>query len=130
MAGNRMTQAAGGEEAMSAPGTESPSLDPRSRPHQHAPPTPGDYVRIAILLAVITALEVLTYFFEIVRWAFIGTLVLLSIAKFMLVVGWYMHLKFDSKMFKRVFVFGLVLALSVFLLVLGIFELPGSRVVA
>jgi cytochrome c oxidase subunit 4 len=115
---------------MSATGTESPATDPRSRPHQHAHPTPGDYVRIAILLAVITALEVLTYFFEIVRWAFIGTLVILSIAKFMLVVGWYMHLKFDSKMFKRVFVFGLVLAVSVFLLVLAIFQLPGSRVVA
>lgn len=111
---------------MSVTGTETPAADPGA----HAHPTPGDYVRIAILLAVITALEVLTYFFEIVQWAFVGTLVLLSIAKFMLVVGWYMHLKFDSKMFKRVFVFGLVLALSVFLIVLGIFELPGSRVVA
>lgn len=106
---------------------ESPSADPRSRPHLHAHPTPGDYVRIALVLAVITALEVLTYFFEIVRWAFIGTLVLLSLAKFVLVVGWYMHLKFDSKLFKRVFVFGLVLALSVFLLVLAIFALPEGR---
>ncbi len=115
---------------MSATETESPSADPRSRPHAHAHPTPGDYVRIAALLAVITALEVLTYFYDIVRWAFIGTLVLLSFAKFVLVVGWFMHLKFDSKMFKRVFVFGIVLALSVFLLVLAIFALPQGRSVA
>ncbi len=113
-----------GTDSPSAAG--SPSADPRSRPHLHAHPTPGDYVRIALLLAVITALEVLTYFFEIVRWAFIATLVLLSVAKFVLVVGWYMHLKFDSKMFKRVFAFGIVLSLSVFLLVLAIFALPGA----
>ena len=34
----------------------------------------------------------------------------LSAAKFVLVVGFFMHLKFDSKVFTGVFVAGLVLA--------------------
>lgn len=95
--------------------------------HAHAHPTPGDYVRIAIVLGIITAMEVTTYFYAIARWAFISALVVLSTTKFALVVAWYMHLKFDSRMFRRIFVFGLVLALCVFALVMMIFVLPQPR---
>jgi hypothetical protein len=38
--------------------------------------------------------------------------------KFSLVVLWFMHLRFDSPVFKRLFVAGVILALSVFLVVL------------
>lgn len=107
--------------------TSSPQV---AEPHgagTHAHPTPGDYVRIALVLGTITAIEVATYYFQIARWAFISSLIVLSVAKFALVVGWYMHLKFDSRMFRRVFVFGLMLAVCVFLLVLAIFVLPQPR---
>ncbi len=83
-------------------------------------PTARDYVNVAVLLAVLTALEVMTYFFELPQWAFIGGLTALAIGKFATVVGYYMHLKFDSRIFRRMFVFGLMLAISVFLLVLAI----------
>jgi cytochrome c oxidase subunit 4 len=90
-------------------------------------PSPRDYVNIAVILAVITAAEVATYFFELPTWALVGGLTGMAIAKFAMVVGFYMHLKYDSRMFRRVFVFGVLLATTVFLLVLGIFTLtPGA----
>lgn len=112
---------------MATTGTPQVTEQPAATAHAHAHPTPGDYIRIALVLGIITAMEVATYYFEIVRWAFIGALVVLSTTKFALVVAWYMHLKFDSRMFRRVFVFGLVLALCVFMLVLAIFVLPQPR---
>ncbi|MBW3577669.1 MAG: cytochrome C oxidase subunit IV family protein [Actinobacteria bacterium] len=89
--------------------------------HVAAHPTPRDYVNIAIVLAIITAAEVMTYFFRLPGWALWGGLTGMAIAKFTLVVGFYMHLRYDSRMFRRVFLFGLILATTVFLLVLGVF---------
>lgn len=115
---------------MSVSGTEQQPAETEGQAHTHAHPTPRDYVNIAVLLFVITAAEVVTYFFEIVPWALWTVLTGLAIAKFALVVGYYMHLKYDSVMFRRLFVFGVVLAVTVFLLVLGIFGLGGSQVAA
>lgn len=92
-----------------------------SEAHAHAHPTPRDYVNIAVVLGVITAAEVMTYYFRLPRWALWTGLTAMAIAKFALVVGYYMHLKYDSRMFRRVFVFGIGLAVTVFLLVIGIF---------
>jgi len=39
------------------------------------------------------------------------------------VVLWFMHLKFDNKLFKQVFVFGLILALAVYLVMLTAFRI-------
>lgn len=94
---------------------------PGSEPHLHSHPTPRQYVNIALFLGAITAIEVATYYFRLPTWALWTFLTLLAIAKFATVVGYYMHLKFDNRMFRRVFAFGLALALSVFLLVIGIF---------
>lgn len=82
-------------------------------------PGPRQYVVIAAVLAVVTALEVTLFYMTFVpRPAFITSLLLLMTIKFSLVVLWFMHLRFDSPVFKRFFVAGLVLALSVFLIVL------------
>ena len=43
-----------------------------------------------------------------------GSLIILMVVKFALVVLWFMHLKFDSRLYLRLFVAGLVLALAVF----------------
>jgi cytochrome c oxidase subunit 4 len=50
--------------------------------------------------------------------AFVPTLLLLSAIKFGMVVLWFMHLRFDSRLFGRLFVAGLALALSLFIVVL------------
>ena len=93
----------------------------------HAPadhhPTPRDYVRIGVVLAVLTAMEIATSYIAIPRWMMMSGLIGMAALKFGLVVAWYMHLKFDSKLFRRLFVFGLILAITTFLVVLGLFAL-------
>jgi hypothetical protein len=46
--------------------------------------------------------------------------------KFALVALWFMHLKFDSRLFRRLFVAGLLIALAVFAIVLGTFFARGG----
>jgi hypothetical protein len=46
----------------------------------------------------------------------------MMIAKFAIVAGYFMHLKYDNPLFKRVFVFGLVLAIVVFTIMLATLE--------
>ena len=82
-------------------------------------PGPREYVMIAVVLAVITGLEVALFYVEFLSsTAVVTALLLLMTIKFALVVLWFMHLRFDPPVFKRLFVTGLVLALSVFLIVL------------
>jgi cytochrome c oxidase subunit 4 len=46
----------------------------------------------------------------------------LSICKFVLVVGYFMHLKFDNRLFTYIFGFGLAIALSVVLSLIALFH--------
>lgn len=83
-------------------------------------PDPAEYVVIFLVLVFITAVEVALYYVEdFPRKGMIAVLLLLSGAKFASVVGWYMHLKFDSKLFTYLFVGGLMLALAVFTVVIA-----------
>ena len=83
--------------------------------HEQAHPSPRSYVNIAIVLAVITAIEVATYYIpNIPTPLFIGVLLVLSAVKFVMVVGWFMHLRFDHKSFTWYFGGGLAVALAVF----------------
>jgi cytochrome c oxidase subunit 4 len=91
-------------------------------------PGPRQYVQIAVVLAVVTLLEVLAFYFErgtlgftIPRLALIFLLIVLMVIKFALVALWFMHLRFDSPIYMRLFLSGLVLAASVFLFVLLMF---------
>jgi cytochrome c oxidase subunit 4 len=86
-------------------------------------PTPRNYVTIAVILALITALEVGIYYIESVRAILVPTLIVLAFLKFSLVVLWFMHLRFDSRLFRNLFVTGLVLAVVVFSVVLATFFL-------
>lgn len=87
--------------------------------HEH--PSDQKYIKIALLLAIITAAEVATYFVDI-GVALIPTLMVMMVVKFFIVAAWFMHLRFDSNMFTRFFVSGLVLAVSVYFIFLTVFE--------
>ena len=71
------------------------------------------YIKIAVILAILTAVEVATYFFD---FGVVGvpSLLILMVVKFQIVVSYFMHLKFDSKVFSYLFVTGLILAVLVF----------------
>jgi len=77
---------------------------------EHTHPSPAKYVGIAILLAVITALEVALYYITMPEALVVVLLLILATMKFALVAGFFMHLKFDSPMLRRVFITGLALA--------------------
>lgn len=88
--------------------------------HEH--PSDGRYLKIALFLAVVTAAEVATHFFELSTTALVLLLFPMMIVKFATVTGYFMHLKYDNPLFKRVFVFGLVLSIIVYGVVLLCFE--------
>lgn len=85
-------------------------------------PTPLTYFKIAMTLVVITAIEVLIFFFEGLGHGIIPILAILSLAKFALVAMFYMHLKFDHKIFSTMFTAGFLLAFLVVFALLGLFK--------
>jgi cytochrome c oxidase subunit 4 len=85
-------------------------------------PSPKEYVRIAIILAVITAMEVAIYYVDLSHAVLIPALFVFSLIKFVLVVLWFMHLKFDSRTYSRFFIMGLAGAVTLFLVVLMVFK--------
>ncbi len=100
--------------------------------HDHADeahvdhPSEKQYWKIFFLLFAITAVEVALYYFEIPGSVHFNNSALyaLAIFKFLLVIGYFMHLKFDNRLLRRLFVTGFVLAASVYvayLLTLGVF---------
>ena len=73
------------------------------------------YLVVAVILTVVTALEVGTYFmpwFQHHFWLLFCVLSILSLFKFALVVGFYMHLRYDAIFYRRVFLFPLVIAVA------------------
>lgn len=89
--------------------------------HRH--PSDLQYVKIAVFLGLLTAAEVSTYFFkDLSTTVLVAVLFPMMIIKFAVVTGYFMHLKYDNPIFKRVFVFGLVLATVVYTIALFAFE--------
>lgn len=79
-----------------------------------------------MLLAVLTAIEVFTYFESVHNLsdaALYLVLTVLMVLKFAYVAAWFMHLKFDSLLFRRVFQVGITLALGVYIAMLTVFEI-------
>ena len=85
---------------------------------EHPHPEPRTYVAVAIWLAIATAIEVGLYYLEIPDGLMIGLLLFFAIIKFSLVVLYFMHLKFDALIFRRLMMTGIILALSVYIIVL------------
>jgi cytochrome c oxidase subunit IV len=88
---------------------------------EHAHPGPRTYTLIGVVLAVITLAEVWAYNQEPLRPMLVPILLVLSASKFVLVVGFYMHLRFDHPLFTGVFGFGLAVAGSVITALLFLF---------
>jgi cytochrome c oxidase subunit 4 len=81
------------------------------------------YVKVALILAFLTALEVGTYFIEEIETRLLVIILFpMMIIKFGTVIMYFMHLKYDNHLFKRVFLFGLILAVVVFMIMLTTFR--------
>ena len=96
----------------------------------HAHPEPRQYVLIAVVLVVITGIEVATSYLEgdVNSNLIIAALGIMAALKFFLVVAWYMHLRTDSKIFRRFFLLGLIAAPILYTIVLLMFHAFNSNV--
>ncbi len=82
-------------------------------------PEAAQYIKVGLFLAAVTALEVALYYTNLADGALLGMLLALSALKFVIVVLWFMHLKFDNRLFSIMFTSGMVLAAGLFTVVLA-----------
>jgi cytochrome c oxidase subunit 4 len=82
----------------------------------------AQYIVVAFILAVVTAIEVLVTYIDIGP-LFLPTLLVLMSVKFLTIVQLFMHLKFDSKIFSWLFFSGLLLALGVYIAMIAMFHM-------
>src|SRR3954452_8466857 len=100
---------------------------PERRPHaeggEHgAHPTDPQYIVIALILAVVTAVEVAISYADSLGDSANVLLLLLAAVKFSMVAMFFMHLRFDNRVLRRLFVTGIVLAAAVYVAVLFMFH--------
>jgi cytochrome c oxidase subunit 4 len=80
---------------------------------EHEHPTWSVYWKVATILTLITVVEVWCYYLPgfVTTAFFVPTLLVLSAVKFVIVVMFYMHLKYDNKLFRILFTGPLILAM-------------------
>ena len=93
-----------------------------TEPHDHPHPGAKEYLAIAVVLTVITAIEVAVFYVPQMKPVMVPTLLTLSALKFALVAMFYMHLKFDHRLFSWLFVVPMVLAAAVILALMKLFR--------
>ncbi|MFZ5496791.1 MAG: cytochrome C oxidase subunit IV family protein [Verrucomicrobiota bacterium] len=89
---------------MSAPATT------HSDAGHHEPSKFHVYIQIAMILSVITGIEVVLVYMPLARWFVVTALCLLSAVKFLFVIFYFMHLRWDKVFCTILFFIGLVLA--------------------
>jgi cytochrome c oxidase subunit IV len=95
--------------------------DPAHGPGEHEHPGAKVYLGIAVVLTVITAIEVAVFYVPALASVLVPILLVLSALKFALVAMWYMHLKFDHKLFSWLFVVPMILATAVIVALMALF---------
>jgi cytochrome c oxidase subunit IV len=84
------------------------------------------FVQIAMILAVITGVEIVLVYVPLPTWLIITSLVVLSLVKFLMVIFWFMHLKFDKIFCTILFFIGLILAGGTVAALMAIFSAKDS----
>jgi cytochrome c oxidase subunit 4 len=90
---------------------------------EHAHPTWSTYWKVALILTLITVGEVWAYYIPsfVASRGFIPTLLIMSAAKFVIVVMFYMHLKYDHRLFRVLFTGPLLIAALTLLALMFLF---------
>ena len=84
------------------------------------------YVQIAMLLAVITGVEIIAVYLPFAKWMIVTALVTLSTVKFMFVIFYFMHLRWDKPFCTILFFIGLVLTAGTMWALLTLFGADAS----
>jgi cytochrome c oxidase subunit IV len=81
------------------------------------------YINVAIVLGIITALEVATLYVPgIPNFILVSSLLVMSAVKFFLVVGFFMHLRYDHPILRALFVGPLLIAIAIIVAVMALFS--------
>ena len=98
-------------------------------PGEHQHPTARTYFIVGAILTAITVVEVWAYYIPslVASRVFVPALLIMSAAKFAIVVMFYMHLKYDHKLFRALFTGPLLIAFATILALLLLFGQIGSR---
>jgi len=116
------TSAASTDDAVPAEGGVTEGVaHPEHADDHHDHPSDSRYIVIALILAIVTAAEVVASYIDL-GWAFLPALLGMMAFKFIVVVRLFMHLKFDNRVFSWLFFTGLILALFVYLVALFTFR--------
>ena len=84
---------------------------------EHEHPGEAVYIRVALILGVLTAIEVALSYVKIGDSQIVtnSALLVLAVIKFTMVAAYFMHLKFDHPILRRLFIMGLVTAIAVYI---------------
>ena len=110
---------------MSATRTRLPDEDYRGPvlgPSHDGHPGDAQYIGVALILAVLTGIEIAVSYIKGIDKGAPIVLLVLAFIKFFMVGAYFMHLKYDSKNFRRLFITGLVLASFCYIVLLSAFK--------
>lgn len=93
------------------------------RPH----PTWKQYKWVALILTLITIIEVWVYYIPsfVASRLFVPSLLIMSAVKFVIVIMFYMHLRYDHKLFKVLFTGSLIIAITTLIALMFLFGQVG-----
>jgi len=103
--------------------SDTPDAETHVSGEVHHHPGWSTYWKVALILTLITVGEVWAYYIPsfVASRAFIPTLLIMSAAKFVIVVMFYMHLKYDHRLFRVLFTGPLLIAALTLLALLFLF---------
>ena len=92
-------------------------------PEEKEHPTWSTYWKVALFLTIVTIIEVAAYYIPAWKDAriFAPSMLALSGTKFTVVVMFYMHLKYDHRLFRTLFVGPLLIAMTTIMALLFLF---------
>ena len=93
-------------------------------------PTWSTYWKVAVILTLITVVEVWIYYIPsfVASRLFVPSLLIMSAVKFVTVVLFYMHLRYDHKLFRALFTAPLIIAMTTIVALLFLFGKLSARV--
>jgi cytochrome c oxidase subunit 4 len=108
---------------MSAPASPVHAADS----HTHSEGKFHIFVQLAMILSIITGVEIIMVYLPFAHWLLFGTLAILSAVKFMFVIFFFMHLRWDKVFCTILFFIGLILAGGTMWALLKIFGAEASK---
>lgn len=89
--------------------------------HEEHHPGPATYLKIGLILFILTVIEVALVYVQALEAVLIPLLMVLMVIKFALVALYFMHLKFDNRLFSTLFTAPLLISVSITLALMVLF---------